>query len=222
MQYIKLEDYKKGSKDLADAIASELNQGKKVLWFLTGGSSIPSCVETLNILKDTNTDLKMITVTLTDERYGEVGHADSSWKKLIDQGFDFEAVNAIPVLAGKDFEETSEAFEIAMIKAFAENDVIISQFGIGSDLHIAGILPDSPATVETKLVSHYTTETFNRITLSFEGIRKIQKAFIFIFGESKKSVISELKESVEPLSKKPANILKEIQDVFVYSDQLLA
>ncbi len=220
MQYIKSENYKKGSEDLANTIIAELKQGKKVLWFLTGGSSIPSCVETLNILKNSNLNLKDITVTLTDERHGEVGHPDSSWKKLTDQGFDFESVTAIPVLTGKSFEETSNEFEVNLSNAFAKHDVIISQFGIGSDLHIAGILPESPATDDNDLVSSYITEPFKRITLSFVAIRKIQKAFVFIFGESKKDVIAELKDSRAPLKEKPANILKEIPEVFVYSDQI--
>lgn len=220
MQYIKSVDYKKGSDDLTNAIILELNQGKKVLWFLTGGSSIPSCVEALKILKNSNVDLKKITVTLTDERYGEVGHEDSSWKKLIDDGFDFESINAIPVLTGKGFEETAQDFAHNLAKSFEENDVIISQFGIGSDLHIAGILPGSPAASETKLVSAYISEPFKRITLSFESIRMIDRAFVFIFGESKKDVIAELKESQAPLKEKPANILKEVLEVFVYSDQI--
>ncbi|MES2409277.1 MAG: 6-phosphogluconolactonase [Patescibacteria group bacterium] len=220
MEYIKSVNYKKGSEDLADAIILELNQGKKVLWFLTGGSSIQSCVDTLQILKNSIVDLKKITVTLTDERYGEVGHADSSWKKLTDARFDFEALNTIPIVTGKDFEQAANDFENNLSNAFAENDIVISQFGIGSDLHIAGILPGSPATHETNLVSSYISEPFKRITLSFDAIRKINKAFVFIFGESKKNVISELKESVAPLKEKPANILKEISEVFVYSDQI--
>ncbi|MES2223655.1 MAG: 6-phosphogluconolactonase [Patescibacteria group bacterium] len=220
MQYIKSEDYKKGSKNLAEAIALELNQGKKVLWFLTGGSSIQSCVDTLQILKNSIVDLKKITVTLTDERYGEVGHADSSWKKLIEAGFDFGVVNVIPVLTNKDFKQTTNDFESNLSNAFAENDMVISQFGIGSDLHIAGILPESPATHETNLVSSYIREPYKRITLSFEAIRKINKAFVFIFGESKQGVISELKENSAPLKEKPANILKEIPEVFIYSDQI--
>jgi 6-phosphogluconolactonase/glucosamine-6-phosphate isomerase/deaminase len=220
MQFIKSEDYKKGSEDLANAIITELKQGKKVLWFLTGGSSIPSCVETLNILKDSNLDLKNVTVTLTDERYGDVGHPDSSWKKLTDAGFDFESVNSIPVLTGDSFDITAVNFEDNLTQAFNDSDFVVSQFGIGSDLHIAGILPDSPATSETYLVSPYVTDTFKRITLSFVAIKGIGKVFVFIFGESKKNVISELRESTEPLAKKPANILKEIPVVYVYSDQI--
>ncbi len=164
--------------------------------------------------------MKMVTVTLTDERYGEVGHADSSWYKLTQAGFDFDVVNSIPVVTGKDFEQTSNDFEGSLSNAFGENDVVISQFGIGSDLHIAGILPESPATDETNLVSAYISEPFKRITLSFVAIRKIQKAFVFIFGDSKKDVISELNVSIAPLKEKPANIIKEIPQVFIYSDQI--
>jgi 6-phosphogluconolactonase/glucosamine-6-phosphate isomerase/deaminase len=220
MEYVRSEDYKEGALDLANAIAFSLKENKKVLWILTGGSSIPSCVEAFDLIKKMDVSLEYLTVTLTDERYGEVGYTDSSWQKLIEAGFDFNTINPIPVLTGLPFEETATDFEININKAFAENDIIISQFGIGADLHIAGILPKSPGTLETRLVSAYTSDPFQRITLSFEAIRKIQKAFVFIFGESKKGAISELKESVDSLSEKPANILKEIEEVFVYSDQI--
>ncbi len=45
------------------------------------------------------------------------------------------------------------------------------------------------------------------------------KVTTFIFSESKKDVILELKNGNESLSLKPGNILKEIPDVFVYSNQ---
>jgi len=220
MQYIKSKDYKSGARDLATEIVAELKDGRKVLWFLTGGSSISSCVEAFNIVRNELVDLSNLTVTLTDERYGEVGHVDSSWQKLIDSGFDFDLVPNIPVLKGLRFTETARDWQEALTEVFSSSDLIIAQFGIGSDLHIAGILPESLATKEIDFVSFYSTDEFNRITLSFEGIKQINRAYVFIFGESKKDVISELQDSDEPISQKPANILKSLPEVFVYSDQI--
>jgi 6-phosphogluconolactonase/glucosamine-6-phosphate isomerase/deaminase len=219
MQYVKSVDYKKGAEDLANNIITKLGEGKKVLWLLTGGSSIPSCVYAMRIVKKEAPDLSRLTVTLTDERYGEVGHSDSSWKKLVDLGFDFEGVNAIPVLKGKSFTDTAKDWEEDVSKVFADSDCIISQFGIGSDLHIAGIIPESDGSEETSLVSHYSTGTFDRITLTFSAIRKIDMAFVFIFGDSKKGVVTKLKESTADPKKVPANILKSIPQVYIYTDQ---
>lgn len=219
VKYIKSEDYKEGSEALAKTIVKFLNNGRRVLWILTGGSSIPACVEALKSVKQ-NYSLENLTVTLTDERYGPVGHADSSWQKLIDVGFEFEGIKSIPVLAGDSFEITARKFEENIKNAFNQNDVVISQFGVGSDLHIAGILPNRSSSDDSQMVLAYHTETFNRITLTFNAIRKINIAYVFIFGEAKKNVITELQNKDDALFIKPANILKSIPEVYIYSDQL--
>ncbi len=219
MEYIKSKDFNQGAEDLATDITLALRDGKKVLWILTGGSTIPSSVVALNLIKEGVNDLSNLTVTLTDERYGEVGHPDSSWQKLIDAGFDFDSLNQVPVLTGLRFSETARDFESKIEDLFSDNDLIIAQFGVGSDIHIAGIIPNSEATREVGLVSSYATFDFNRITLSFEAIKRIDRAYVFIFGPSKEGVVEELKSSKESLANKPANILKDIALVKVYYDR---
>ncbi len=220
MKFIKSEDFKRGSNDLAQRIVSELGQGKRVLWILTGGSSIPSSVVALQMVKDAQIDLKSLTVTLSDERYGDVGHADSSWQKLLDSGFDFESVKSIPVIAGLSFDETAREWARKVGDAFASHDIIIAQFGVGEDLHIAGILPGSPAATDTGLVSYYKSGSFDRITLTFQAMKLIHAAYVFIFGEAKRDAVKELRTSTDPLLMKPANVLKSISEVYVYSDQI--
>lgn len=220
IKYIKSQDYKEGAEALAKTVIKFLNDGKRVLWILTGGSSIPACVEALNYVKQ-DYSLNNLTVTLTDERYGPVGHTDSSWQKLIDSGFVFDGFHSIPVLTGVSFEETAKQFEESINTAFHNNDVIISTFGIGCDLHIAGILPNRSAVSDSELVLAYHTPIFNRITLTFNAIKKVNIAYVFIFGESKKNVVTELQNKDDALYIKPANIIKSIQEVYIYSDQIL-
>lgn len=220
MEFIKSEDYRRGSEDLAKRIVSELIQGKKVLWLLTGGSSVSSSVEALRIIKENVRDLVNLAVTLTDERYGQVGHKDSSWQKLIDSGFDFSGLNALPVILGLSFEETAHEWERHVSEAFISSDIVIAQFGVGRDMHIAGILPASPATGDRGLVSYYRSGTFERITLTFEAIKHVNAAYVFIFGEPKREAVQELRVSDAPLDLKPANILKFLPEVFVYLDNV--
>ena len=163
MEYIKSKDFNQGAEDLATDITLALRDGKKVLWILTGGSTIPSSVVALNLIKEGVNDLSNLTVTLTDERYGEVGHPDSSWQKLIDAGFDFDSLNQVPVLTGLRFTETARAFESKIDDLFSDNDLIIAQFGVGSDIHIAGIIPNSEATREVGLVSSYARSEERRV-----------------------------------------------------------
>lgn len=219
VKYIKSENYNEGAEAMAKTIIKFLNDGKRVLWILTGGSSVPACVEVFNHVRQ-NYSLENLTITLTDERYGPVGHADSSWQKLIDAGFVFDGLRTIPVLTGDSFDITATKFEENINNAFNSNEVIVSTFGIGSDLHIAGILPNRSGVVDNELVLAYHTEVFNRITLTFNAIKKISMAYVFIFGDSKKNVIAELQNQDQPISLKPAFILKSIPEVYIYSDQI--
>lgn len=220
MNFIKSLDYRRGASDLAQRIIQELKLGREVLWLITGGSSIPSSIEALAELKQNLTDLSNLTVTLTDERYGEVGHKDSSWQKLTDSGFDFEFVNAIPVLIGKSFDETAYEWERRVTDALNEADVVIAQFGVGTDMHIAGILPESEGARAAGLVSHYVAGTFDRITLTFDALSRVSSAFVFIFGEAKRGVVDKLRTCDLPPEFMPASILKSIPEVFVYSDNV--
>jgi 6-phosphogluconolactonase/glucosamine-6-phosphate isomerase/deaminase len=84
---------------------------------------------------------------LSDERYGPVGHPDSNAAALDLAGFAPMQANVIPILvAGLDLAATRENYQAAALAAFQKAEIVIGQFGIGSDGHIAGILPNSPAT----------------------------------------------------------------------------
>jgi len=53
-----------------------------VLWLVPGGSNIPIAVEAMDMIRKemSGLSLKYLTITLSDERYGSVGHKDSNWK----------------------------------------------------------------------------------------------------------------------------------------------
>lgn len=222
MNYISSKNQDQGAFDLSNNIVKSLNDGKKVLWFLTGGSSIPACVTALNNIKEHvgSIELKNLTVTLTDERFGPLGHTDSSWQKLSEAGFDFESVNAIPVISDTSFEEAAKKYDEQVRRALSEHNVIVAMFGVGSDMHIAGILPQSAGTEASGYTTAYDTNTFKRITLTLGGIKQVNMAYVFIFGYEKKDVIAKLQTSVAPISLEPSLVLRSIPSVYIYSDQI--
>ena len=165
-------------------------------------------------------DLGRLTISLTDERYGLVGHKDSNWKQLADAGFDFSRTNHIPVLRDLPLDETVRLFGDSIGKALGENDLVIAQFGIGSDGHIAGILPDSLAIADTDIACSYEAAPFTRITLTPAAFAKVSVAYAFVFGASKREAIERLRDRVLPLEIEPAQLLKGFTEAFVYSDQL--
>ncbi len=128
---------------LSLTIRQKLDEGKKLLWLIPGGSSIPIVAAVSKQLQ--GDDLSNLTVTLTDERYGPVGHADSNWQQLRDAGLNLPGANLQPVLRGKDIDTTAADYSATIAKDLEDCDYKLGFIGIGADGHTAGILPASPA-----------------------------------------------------------------------------
>ena len=113
----------------------------------SGGSNIPIAADVMNAIRAgiSPASLDNLTISLTDERYGPVGHPDSNWKQLQDIGMNLSGIKAHPILDGSSLPETVARFGIMIEKILKSTDVIVGQFGMGADGHIAGILPHSPA-----------------------------------------------------------------------------
>lgn len=212
-----------GAKRLADKILSYINDGKKVLWLVCGGSNISISVEVLNIMKSEldkemkRYTLRNLTVSLTDERYGSINHPEANWRGLKDKGFDFEAVSTVPVLVGKSFDETTKLYGMSMRDAWSANDVHIGQFGVGTDGHIAGVLPRTVGVRSPGTVVSYDAGNFKRLTVTLATIEKLDVAYAFVYGESKRAALDNLKTDLTD-EIQPAQVLKRVKDAEVFTD----
>lgn len=221
MKFILTAGWDDGVADLTERLVHELADGKRVLWLVSGGSNIPSSVHVMDSIP-----LQLrenLSVMLVDERYGEEGHADSNWTALMRAGFKGDGAKLLPALQkGLDFEQTITRYNRLAEQAFDDSEVSIAQLGIGDDGHIGGILPNSPAAEETEqLVIGYPSEPYTRLTLSFAGLRRLTAAFAFAFGENKHEALTALQNKSLPLDQQPAQILKELPEAYLYSDQVV-
>lgn len=206
---------------VANKVTESLGAGKRVAWVLSGGSNIKLEVEVMQQIRSAAGDkLGNLTVLLSDERYGQVGHKDSNWQQLIEAGFNFEGINAIPTLIGQNLKDTVHWYTAMVQKTFDESDVVIAQLGMGADGHIAGILPHSVAVESDEFVVGYVAPPFTRITMTPRALRRINTAYLFAYGESKKEALDNLKNKNLSLADQPAQVLKEIPEVYIYSDQM--
>ena len=73
---------------LVKTINNKLISDEKILWFLSGGSSISLAIA---VRKRLERNLKGLTVMLIDERYGPDNHPASNWKQLKDAGGRFDS-----------------------------------------------------------------------------------------------------------------------------------
>lgn len=219
MELIRIASMEEGAAPLGERLLKELGAGKKVLWLVPGGSNIPLSVKVMESIPAHQS--KNLSIYLTDERYGDIDHADSNTRQLSEAGFDPKDARMVNVLAhGLGLEQTCEQYAMSVSAAFGAADVVIAQMGMGADGHICGILPGSPAVDSKKLVVGYVTETFTRITLTPQALKNhVQAAYVFAFGEGKKEALSNLLKDV-PLSDQPAQIIKKLPESYVYNDQM--
>lgn len=208
-----------GIKALSAHLTKQLTAGKSTLWLVPGGSNIPFVVEVMSNVPDDLT--KKLTIMLTDERYGPIGHADSNAQQLQKAGFQPKHAKFLPALTGDPLEETANKYDAIAGKQFAKNEAVVGQFGIGPDGHIAGILPKSPATTALgELAVGYEAADYTRITLTFPALRYLDTAFAFVYGGVKRLPLQQLHDTDMSLAEQPAQVLKAIPTAYVYNDQI--
>lgn len=209
-------DTSKAANFIAQSIIHRLGMGERVLWFLPGGSAIKVAVDAASQIAAH--DHHNLTITLTDERYGAIGHQDSNWRQLQAAGLSLPQAQLIPVLSEQGFSETAVSWAMNLELAIKSADYIIGLFGIGADGHTAGILPGSPAVAEIKLVCAYDAGSFKRITITPKLISHLDEAIIFALGEAKWPPIRSLLNENLKLDIQPAQVLKMIKKITIFSD----
>lgn len=208
-------------KDLSGTIISLLLDKKRVLWLVPGGSNIPISVLIMDDIRKSvsEDDMKNLSVSLTDERYGDIGHSDSNWKQLHDAHFNIQGVKILPVLENKPLSETVKNFDYLLENTLPAVDFVIGQFGIGADGHIAGVLPHTEGIMDKRNTIGYKSEAYTRISVTLNFFKKIDKVFVFAFGDSKKEALTLLRTKNTTIEDTPSMVLYDTKEAFVYSDQ---
>lgn len=217
MQILKTTDWQLAITAITADLKAQLASDRQVLWLVSGGSNINAACQIMTALPAEIT--KYLTISLTDERYGLVGHNDSNYKQLLDAGFNKKRANFIPVLVdGLNLPDSTQRYNDIIAQCLASSFATIGLFGIGTDGHIAGILPKSPASKASSLVYGYTALPYARITVTFESIRQLTASYALVFGSQKRAMLQKLKSRDLPLSDQPAQILKHLKLSFLYND----
>lgn len=200
---------------VAQQLVTALSENHKVLWLTPGGSAIAVASVVSEQVK--SIDLSGLTVTLTDERYGPVGHPDSNWLQLEETGFSLPGATLLPVLRGKDREATVAEWDATLRDQLKRNDYRFGLFGFGPDGHTAGILPNSPAVTSDQFANGYDAGNFQRITMTPLAIAKLDEAVVYAMGEAKRPVLEQLSQTVDVPSQ-PAQALKQVPSLTIYND----
>lgn len=215
IRYVQTSDFNDASELLLDRITNQLAAGKKVLWFIAGGSCIPIAVSVSRRIDPDHA--RNLSITLTDERFGDAGHSNSNMRQLEDAGFSVAGANIVTVLQGKDRRQTTHDFTEAINNLLARADHTIGLFGIGKDGHTAGILPGSIALNANQMAVDYTAADFERITITPKVIAQLNEAVLYAKGQDKWPALKALQNAGD-ITKQPAQLLKMIPELSIYSD----
>ncbi len=202
---------------LTKTILEALGEDKRVLWLVTGGSGI--AIDAAVSKELLGKDLHNLMVTLTDERFGPVGHPDSNWQQLNEAGFDLSGAQVMPVLGGESQDETTIRYGDTVKQLMEQADFSLGFFGMGPDGHIAGNLPGSTSVTSTNLVEGYEAGPFIRLTMTPLAISHLDEIVVCAMGESKLTALENLKKDL-PLIEQPAQIIKQVSKVTIFNDQI--
>lgn len=211
---------------LSARILGELAAGKRVLWLLAGGSAIKAAVRTSEQLQ--GKQLENLSVTLTDERYGEVGHPDSNWTQLQQAGFNLDGAQLFPILEGRSLDVTGKSYADNLKNLYEQTDCRIGLFGIGPDGHTAGLLPGSSAISSSELAASFEdTHTgtpniavkrgISRITMTINAISQLDEAVVYALGETKWPQLISLADTID-VAVQPAQALKRVPKLTIFTD----
>lgn len=202
---------------LANTIITLLANGKRVAWFVTGGSGIPLEVEVSKRIA--GKELGHLMVTLSDERFGSVGHADSNWQQLQEGGFALPGAEVVPVLYDATQQDTVAAYNQTVRRFIETADYKLGFFGMGADGHVAGILPESAVLESQAMADIYDAGSFTRITMTPFAISQLDEAVLYATGESKRTALENLTKDLI-IANQPAQILKQLHTLTIFNDQI--
>ncbi len=208
--------------DVAADIVRQLDElmsgGQRVLVLVSGGSAIPYEAEILQQLAKPET---LVGIVPVDERYGEMGHADSNIAQLrLSLPLD-TTLPLVDVLEGQtEMQQATKHYAEVVSDVASKADSVIAIMGLGQDGHTAGILPHSPAITAEETVIAYDWSDYQRMTLGVPFLRNIDKVFVIAYGEAKQNALQRLHINTEQLEDLPAKLLYDIPDVTIYNDYI--
>ena len=205
------------SSYIAEQILAQLNTGKTVAWFVSGGSNIPVELATLEKLKYTQNPEKLH-IVLVDERFGPVGHANSNWQSMNLKEHNSAGHTLHPMLAdGDTIESATQRYDDTVAKLLADGAYTIGQFGLGADGHTAGLLPGNPVMESTDLYAHFEGPDYMRITATPKLIGRLDECILYASGDDKAQAFADMLRPGDA-SVVPSRILQNVQKLTILSD----
>lgn len=198
---------------VATQVIRQLEQGKRVLLLLSGGSGGDIGVEASKLL--VKHDVSNLFVTVSDERYGDVGHADENVQQLLDKGLTLSPATFYRPLNGKSLDETTADFAKWLTTTSRHVDYRIAILGIGEDGHTSGVKPGSTGVTSKETAVSFIGDDFTRITTTLSFLRTVDEAVVQAYGSTKHDMLRQLHKRSGDY---PMQVIHDIPNVTLFSD----
>lgn len=209
IKVVKVKDKDEGQQKAHELLKKLVDQS--TLLALAGGNS-PDYRKMIVQPGDINPGVIMV----TDERYGEQFHKDSNELLLKQSGIkectDEKCIEAHKILTGIGFLESAARYDEVVSGLFKRFKNRVGVMGIGSDLHTAGIFPNSEATTSKEyVVAEVVDNQFpKRISLTLKALGEFSAFIVLAFGKDKEASLRKLMDSKEnDIQKYPAVFYRE-------------
>lgn len=212
----KVSDAQPVANEICEIIRLNSQDDRPIILLLCGGSNIQTAGKIFATMF--RNDLKVASISLTDERFGPIGHKDSNWQQLIDGGAKFNVTSSHPLLTDKmNREQTADAYANWLQNLINQKAYFVALFGVGSDGHTAGLLPKSEGLVSEKLVVDYQGDDYERISIGPNFFQYIDHAVVAANNDSKWPILEALDNSADkPITDMPAQLLKRCKALVLY------
>ncbi len=192
---------------LATYLIQEIDRNQNVVWFISGGSSIP--IAQMAIQSIVFQRLSKIKIVIVDEKFKRSNQARTNWSQLV-KGNTYLQQTVKPILHAKLTIE--ECLEWA--------DYAIGQFGIGEGYYTGGIQSGSVAVTNRALAAYYQHGDFKHITVTTKLISILDLVFINSFGESKIELVVHFTNSQANVHDEPTQALKSARKSIIATDTI--
>lgn len=227
-QYKEKEIYDEALKKLCFVITGVFQQKKRVLIFLSGGSSIKLYLKLSNWISKQKDIGRYLTFAQVDERFRPEGSKNNVNAEVIkDTGlWKICKVGNIPyylISQEGSLEKAVDEYNQTVERLFKVYDYKIAVLGIGENGHTAGLLPgyrqkwDLP-----RFVAGYENngKFKKRISLTPKALKGLDYVMVIALGDNKRNLVEKLLKKGKDIDcdKFPAAIIKNMKNTNLYTD----
>lgn len=183
----------------AQALAAAQTAHKPAVFALAGGRLPPQALHVLSQKYGSAFDWSQVLFLIGDERCVPLNSVDSSWNAMMPSFAEHPEIPAEHLLrphSDKSAEEAARDYD-KVVRNLPGNSFTHLWLGVGEDGHTLSLFPGHPAVAQQTdaiviPVHNSPKPPADRITLTYNALRKTQSAVVFMSGADKAAIVARI------------------------------